>query len=60
MKKVNASALMDTLVDYIYSEVPTNDFETAEDLKDALMEMLEAMVDTIVDEEFDFEEYEEG
>jgi len=60
MKKVNASALMDTLVDYIYSEVPTSDFESAEDLKDALMDMLEAMVNTIVDEEFDFEEYEEG
>ncbi|MBR6817882.1 MAG: hypothetical protein IKM86_04700 [Acidaminococcaceae bacterium] len=60
MKKVTAQALMDTLVDYIYYEVPTSDFETAEDLKDALMETLEAMVDTIVDEEFDFEEYEEG
>ena len=60
MKKVTAQALMDTLVDYIYYEVPTGDFETAEDLKDALMETLEAMVDTIVDEEFDFEEYEEG
>ena len=60
MKKVNASALMDTLVDYIYSEVPISDFETAEDLKDALMETLEVMVDMIVDEEFDFEEYAEG
>lgn len=56
MKKVNEAALMDTLIDYIYSEVPTGDFETAKDLKDALMETLEAMVDTIVDEEFVFEE----
>lgn len=59
MKKVTAINLMETLTDYIYSEVPTGDFETADDLKAALMETLEAMVNKVVDEEFEFEEEEE-
>lgn len=56
MKKVSATKLMETLTDYIYSEVPTSDFESADDLKAALMETLEAMVNKVVDEEFDFED----
>lgn len=59
MKKVTASNLMETLTDYIYSEVPTGDFKTAEDLKAALLETLEAMVNKVVDEEFEFEEEDE-
>lgn len=59
MKKVNAAALMETLTNYIYSEVPTGDFDSAEDLKDAIMETLAAMVDKVVDDEFEFEEEEE-
>ena len=48
--------LKETLSDYIFSEVPTSDFETADDLKAALMETLEAMVNMVVDEEFEFDE----
>lgn len=59
MKKVTANELMKTLSDYIYSEVPLNDFDTADELKESLMEMLEAMVNKVVDEEFDFEEEDE-
>ena len=56
MKKVTAQMLKETLSDYIFSEVPTGDFETADDLKAALMETLEAMVNMVVDEEFEFDE----
>lgn len=56
MKKVTAQMLKETLSDYIFSEVPTSDFETADDLKAALMETLEAMVNVVVDEEFEFDE----
>lgn len=56
MKKVTAQMLKETLSDYIFSEVPTGDFETADDLKAALMETLEAMVNVVVDEEFEFDE----
>lgn len=59
MKKVTANELMKTLSDYIYSEVPLDDFDTADELKESLMEMLEAMVNKVVDEEFDFEEEDE-
>lgn len=59
MKKVTANELMKTLSDYIYSEVPLNDFDTADELKESLMEMLEAMVDKVVEENFEFEEEED-
>lgn len=60
MKKSNATyLLMNAISDYIWYEVPLEDFDNAEDLKDALMETLEAMVDHIVDEEIEFEEEEE-
>ena len=59
MKKVSAMDLMNTITDYVYSEVPTGDFETAEDLKDALMETLGAMVDMMINNEFDFDQDDE-
>lgn len=59
MKKVTAQMLKETLSDYIFSEVPTGDFESADDLKAALMDTLEAMVNMVVDEEFDFEDEDE-
>lgn len=59
MKKVTALNLMETLTDYVYSEVPTGDFETAEDLKASLMETLDAMVVMLIYNEFDFEVEEE-
>lgn len=60
MKTTNTIYLLKNAIsDYIWYEVPLEDFDTAEDLKDALMETLEAVVETIIDEEIEFEEEEE-
>ena len=59
MKKVTVFDLMKTLTDYVYSEVPVSDFETAEDLKGALMETLGAITDMVIHDNFQFEEEDE-
>lgn len=59
MKKVTVFDLMNTLTDYVYSEVPVSDFESAEDLKTALMETLGAITDMVIHDNFQFEEEDE-
>lgn len=51
----NTLKIIEALTNYIYDDVPLEDFETADELKDSLMEMLYAMVDAVVDDNFDFE-----
>lgn len=59
MKKVTVFDLMNTLTDYVYSEVPVSDFESAEELKAALMETLGAITDMMIHDNFQFGEDEE-
>jgi len=59
MKKTTVFDLMNTLTDYVYSEVPTGDFESAEDLKAALMETLGAITDMVIHDNFQFGEEDE-
>lgn len=59
MKKVTVFDLMNTLTDYVYSEVPVSDFESAEELKAALMETLGAITDMVIHDNFQFGEEDE-
>ncbi len=59
MKKVTVFDLMNTLTDYVYSEVPVSDFENAADLKAALMETMSAITDMMIHDNFQFGEEDE-
>lgn len=59
MKKVTVFDLMNTLTDYVYSEVPVSDFESAEELKASLMETFSAITDMVIHDNFQFGEDDE-